>query len=225
MSLLPTIIYKKHHFSFFVVLTSYTNCSNCSWFIVLLKTLNTSYAEIRYTSRCTLFSMLKYIKPTIMLAKCLNVSIQNSCFSVTSYHSWVEGKWNNLQVYLPKITKRWQHSIQPKIDLSYNLYNYSTAVSTSRKCKWNRAISCRVSQSMHNFISYSLCLLGWGCWETQQWWEVLDQMGRMRRFVTTAFLPAPLSIGVSNIHWGPDVVPLHLKSLGKILSPWGKVLR
>lgn len=162
MSSLPTIIYKKHHFSFFVVLTSYTNCSNCSWFIVLLKTLNRSYAEIRYTSKCTLFSMLKYIKTTIMLAKCLNVSIQNSCFSVTSYHSWVEGKWNNLQVYLPKITKRWQHSIQPKIDLSYNLYNYSTAVSTSRKCKWNRAISCRVSQGMHNFISYSLCLLRGG---------------------------------------------------------------
>lgn len=58
-------------------------------------------------------------------------------------------------MYLPKITKRWQHSIQPKIDLSYNLYNYSTAGSTSRKCKRNRAVSCRVSQDMHHFISHS----------------------------------------------------------------------
>lgn len=106
--------------------------------------------------------MLKYMKTTIMLPKCLNILIQNSCFFyVTSYHSWVAGKWNNLWVYLPKITKRWQHSIQPKFGLSYNLYNYSTTGSTSRKCKWNRAVSCRVSQDMHHFISHSPCL-PWG---------------------------------------------------------------
>lgn len=165
MSLLSTVIYKKQHFPFFVVFTSYTNCSNCSncsWFIILLKTVNRSNGEVQYTSKCTLFSMLKYIKTTIMLPKYLNVLIQNSCFSMLLHTvlEWQE-KWNNLWVYLPKITKRWQHSIQPKFDLTYNLYKYSTAGSTSRKCKWNRAVSCRVSQDMHRFISHSPCL-PWG---------------------------------------------------------------
>lgn len=147
MSFLITIIYKTTSLSFFVVFTYCINFSNCSWFILLFKTLDRSYTEVQYTSKCTLLCMLKYIKTTIMLPKCLNFFIQNSCFSVLlpSYHSWVARKWKNMWVDLPKITKRWQHSIQPKLDLSYNLYGCSTAVSASGKCEGNGALSCGVS--------------------------------------------------------------------------------